>query len=63
MTVDYLKVAKDITLAHERLLHAIEEPDVAAVLIEAGRCPSCAGPLLKGDRVARCASCGHEVHR
>lgn len=34
-----------------------------APLIENGRCPSCGGALLRGDRFGYCTSCGSEVDR
>lgn len=61
MTVDHLTLGRDLTRAHAEHLAAGETVTVETLLIEIGRCPSCAGPLLRGDRVAYCTSCGSEV--
>lgn len=61
MTVDLLQVARDLTNAHRDRLLAGEPVTVASILLDVGRCPSCAGPLLSGDKVSYCTSCGSEV--
>lgn len=63
-STDYLTLARDLTRAHAQHLAAGDVTvTVQTLLVETGRCPSCAGPLLRGDRVAVCVSCGTEVER
>lgn len=65
-TVDYLELGRDLTRAHAEHL-AAGDPDVTveSILIDAQRCPSCAGPLLHvvGESKSYCVSCGSEVDR
>lgn len=62
-STDLFEVAKTITHAHADLLNNNVEPTVTALLIRIGRCPSCAGPLILGDRIGFCTDCGSEVDR
>lgn len=65
MTVDYLELGRDLTRAHAEHLAAGRDVTVESVLIEADRCPSCAGPLLHvvGESQRYCVACGSEVDR
>lgn len=62
-SVDYLELGRDLTRAHAEHLAAGRDVTVESVLIDAHRCPSCAGPLLHvvGESKSYCVSCGSEV--
>lgn len=64
MTVDHFALARDLTFAHAEHLTAGEtDVTVETLLIDAHRCPSCAGPLLHvvGSTKSYCVACGSEV--
>jgi hypothetical protein len=62
MSTDLFRVAKQLTQAHADRLLAGAPVTVAALLLDAGRC-TCGGPLIRGDRTARCGNCGREVEQ
>lgn len=47
----------DVTYRHAARLEALGEVRVRAL----DPCPRCHGPVLAGDRVARCTRCDHTV--
>lgn len=62
--VDHFQVASDLVQAHAARLTAGEtDVTVETILIDAARCPSCAGPLVgAADSTTRyCAGCESEV--
>lgn len=64
-TIDYLQIGRDLVRAHADRLEEEPTPTVESILIDANRCPSCAGPLLQvvGASRSYCTSCGSEVDR
>lgn len=61
MTVDLAQVARDLTNAHRDRLLAGKPVTVASILLDAGRCPTCAAPLIRGETIAYCPACGTEI--
>lgn len=61
MTVPTIEVARKLAEAHRDRLLAGAPVTVAKLLLDAGRCPECAGPLLRGDSTTRCLACGLRV--